>query len=69
VDTASSVHRLALVLNTIDFEMEVTSAPTWQLFDDSQVAGVLSHCQTQTPDSSSQELLVDVPKLWSSPPP
>ena len=63
VDTSTSVHRLALVLNTIDFEMEVLSAPTWELFDDSQVAGVLEQCQGRNTDSSSQELLIEVPKL------
>ena len=41
LDTPVSNHRLAAVLNTIDFEMESLSAPTWELFDDSQVAAVL----------------------------
>ena len=30
--------------------MEVISAPTWELFSDSQVDGVLSQCQTQNLD-------------------
>jgi len=61
VDTAS-VHRLALVLNTIDFETELLSAPTWELFDDSQVAGVLEQCRAPPRDGAA-ELLVDVPAL------
>lgn len=61
VDTAS-VHRLALVLNTIDFETECLSAPTWELFDDSQVAGVLEQCRAP-PREGAAELLVDVPAL------
>jgi len=63
LDAPVSNHRLAAVLNAIDFEMETLSAPTWELFDDSQVAGVLEQCQTQNQDSASQELLVDIPKL------
>ena len=44
-DVTASVHRLALVLNNIDFQVETLSAPTWQLFDDGQVASVLEQCQ------------------------
>ena len=63
VDTTASVHRLAIVLNNIDFEMESISAPTWELFDDNQVAGVLEQCQVKNSDSSSHELLIEIPEL------
>lgn len=63
LDTPVSNHRLAAVLNTIDFEMESLSAPTWELFDDSQVAAVLEQCQVNNSDSASQELLIAVPML------
>ena len=62
-EATSSVHRLALILNTIDFEMELLSAPTWELFDDGQVAGVLEQCQESNAESSSHELLIEVSKL------
>jgi len=63
LDTLVSNHRLAAVLNTIDFEMEALSPPTWELFDDSQVAAVLEQCQVNNMNSASQELLIAVPML------
>jgi len=63
LDTPVSNHRLAAILNTIDFEMESLSAPTWELFDDSQVASVLEQCQVTNMDSSAHELLIAVPRL------
>merc|ERR1719234_749182 len=62
-DATASVHRLAVVLNNIDFQVESLSAPTWQLFDDGQVASVLEQCQTANNGTSSQELLIEVPRL------
>ena len=59
----ASVHRLAVVLNTIDFQVESLSAPTWQLFDDGQVASVLEQCQAANNGTSSQELLIEVHPL------
>jgi len=63
LDTPASNHRLAAVLNNIDFEMESLSPPTWELFDDSQVAAVLEQCQVNNMNSASQELLIAVPML------
>jgi len=60
MDSPVSNHRLATILNSIQFEMDQLSAPTWQLFDDSQVAGVLEQCQVQGSNSAT---LVDIPKL------
>ena len=54
---------LCSVLNSLDFEMESLSFRTWELFDDSQVAAVLEHCQVSNSDSASQELLIAVPML------
>ena len=59
-DATSSVHRLAVVLNNINFQVETLSAPTWQLFDDGQVASVLEQCQAANTGTSSQELLIEV---------
>ena len=43
--------------------MESLSAPTWELFDDCQVAVVLEQCQVNNMNSASQELLIAVPIL------
>lgn len=58
-----SNHRLATILHFINFEVERTSAPNWELFDDGQVSALLEQCQVQNPESSVHEKLVLVPKL------
>ena len=63
LDTPVSNHRLAFILDTIDFEMENLAAPLWELFDDSQVAEVLEQCQVTNMESAAQELLISVPTL------
>ena len=63
LETPASNHRLAAVLNFLDFEMEKISAPSWELFDDSQVSGVLEQCQVHNTESGSQEVLISIPAL------
>ena len=63
IDSPASNHRLALVLSLIDLEMESVTSPGWDLFDESQVAGVLEQCQVNNTESGSQELLISVPTL------
>ena len=63
LETPASNHRLAAVLNFLDFEMEKISAPSWELFDDSQVSGVLEQCQVHNTESGSQEVLISIPTL------
>ena len=48
-----------MVLSFIDFEMEAVTSPGWELFDESQVAGVLEQCQVNTLDT----MLISVPAL------
>ena len=38
-------HRLATILNFINFEIEAVPSPNWELFDDSQVSALLEQCQ------------------------
>ena len=63
IDSPASHHRLALVLSCIDTEMEAVASPGWELFDESQVAGVLEQCQVNNTDSGAGELLISVPNL------
>ena len=59
LESPASNHRLAMVLSFIDFEMEAVTSPGWELFDESQVAGVLEQCQVNTLDT----MLISVPAL------
>jgi len=62
-DSPASSHRLALVLGCIEFESGSMVSPGWDLFDESQVAGVLEQCQVANMDGGSGEPLVDVASL------
>ena len=62
-DSPASSHRLALVLGCIEFESGSVVSPGWDLFDESQVAGVLEQCQVANMDGGSGEPLVDVASL------
>ena len=57
-DSPASSHRLALVLGCIEFESGSMVSPGWDLFDESQVAGVLEQCQVANMDGGSGEPLV-----------
>ena len=59
LESPASNHRLAMVLSFIDFETEAVTSPGWELFDESQVAGVLEQCQVNTLDT----MLISVPAL------
>ena len=65
LESPASHHRLALVLNCIDFELETVTSAGWELFDEAQVAAVLEQCQVVNTESSSQEPLISVPRLHS----
>jgi len=56
-------HRLATILNFINFEVDSISPPSWDLFDDSQVSTLLNQCQVDNKESSVHEKLIMVPKL------
>jgi len=56
-------HRLATILNFINFEIEAVPSPNWELFDDSQVSALLEQCQVQNTESVVHERLIMVPKL------
>ena len=65
LESPGSNHRLALLLNMIDFQLESVSSPGWELFDETQVAGVLEQCQESNLDSGSGEPIISVPRLHS----
>ena len=54
----ASSHRLALVLGCIEFENGSVVSPGWDLFDESQVAGVLEQCQVANMNGGRGEPLV-----------
>ena len=56
-------HRLATILNFINFDIEKVSPPTWELFDDVQVSALLEQCQVQNHESAVHEKLIMVPRL------
>ena len=57
-DSPASSHRLALVLGCIEFESGSVVSPGWDLFDESQVAGVLEQCQVANMNGGRGEPLV-----------
>jgi len=63
ISTPLSNHRLATVLNMINFEIEDVSSPNWDLFDDDQVSALLQQCQVENAASTLHEKLIQVPKL------
>jgi hypothetical protein len=45
LDSPLANHRLITVINAISFSVESLPPPTWELFDDAQVAAVLEQCE------------------------
>jgi len=62
LEAPAANHRLATILNCIDFEVEAMPTPSWEVFDDHQVSAVLSQCEGETQDSGHERLIL-VPKL------
>jgi hypothetical protein len=48
LDSPLANHRLITVINAISFSVESLPPPTWELFDDVQVAAVLEQCEVQS---------------------
>ena len=48
LDSPLANHRLITVINAISFSVESLPPPSWELFDDAQVAAVLEQCEVQS---------------------
>ena len=74
LESPASHHRLALVLNCIDFELETVTSAGWELFDEAQVAAVLEQCELGAlaasrpmPDEEARSILSRSARRWASP--